>query len=184
MSTDDLLAQARQQEQTPFDFIIVGSGAGGGPLAARLARAGFIVVQRPGENRPLASVLASSVTLGLGTGRGSNPFAALAWAVSPERGGERLTMEQAVVAMTRGAARAEFADGDKGYFSVGAPADRTAGTMPDERRSFSYEPSTTQPQQQMYQTYPSYPAYRTYESPRREIWQLPKTDPRRYGNGL
>lgn len=40
MSTDDLLAQARQQEQTPFDFIIVGSGAGGGPLAARLARAG------------------------------------------------------------------------------------------------------------------------------------------------
>jgi hypothetical protein len=92
-------------------------------LGARLARAGFIVVQRPGESRPLSSVLASSVTLGLGTGRGSNPFAALAWAVAPERGDERLTMEQAVVAMTRGAARAEFADGDKGYFSVGALAD-------------------------------------------------------------
>lgn len=92
-------------------------------LGARLARAGFIVVQRPGEGRPLASVLGSSVTLALGTGRGSSPFTALAWAVSPQRDHERLTMEQAVVAMTRGAARAGFADGDKGHFAVGALAD-------------------------------------------------------------
>ncbi len=94
-------------------------------LGARLARAGVIVVQRRGEPRPLASVLDHSVTLALGTGTGTNPFALLAWAVSPERGDERLTVEQAVVAMTRGSARAEFADGDKGHLSVGSLADLT-----------------------------------------------------------
>src|SRR5882724_4117595 len=31
---------ARDKEQSQFDYIIVGSGAGGGPLAARLAEAG------------------------------------------------------------------------------------------------------------------------------------------------
>jgi predicted amidohydrolase YtcJ len=92
-------------------------------LGARLARAGLIVVQRPAEARPLASVLDSSLTLALGTGRGSNPFALLSWAVAPERGDQRLTMEQAIVALTRGSARAEFADGDKGHLSVGALAD-------------------------------------------------------------
>ncbi len=41
MSTDDLLAKAGEGPgQSPFDYIIVGSGAGGGPLAARLAEAG------------------------------------------------------------------------------------------------------------------------------------------------
>jgi choline dehydrogenase-like flavoprotein len=35
-----LLEQATSQEHTPFDYIIVGSGAGGGPLAARLALGG------------------------------------------------------------------------------------------------------------------------------------------------
>ena len=94
-------------------------------MGARLARAGFIVVQRPGEGRPLASVLASRVALALGTGDGSNPFRALAWAVSPDRGSERLTMEEAVTAMTRGSARAEFADGARGHLSIGALADLT-----------------------------------------------------------
>lgn len=66
---------------------------------------------------------------------------------------------------------------------VQAQSDRTAGAMPqqDERRSFSYEPSTVQPQAPVYQTYPS---YRRYQSPKKELWQLPKTDPRKYGNGL
>src|SRR5690606_2239034 len=36
----ELLAAARSPETTPFDFIVVGSGAGGGPLAARLAEGG------------------------------------------------------------------------------------------------------------------------------------------------
>jgi choline dehydrogenase-like flavoprotein len=36
----EMLDLARSAAQTPFDYIIVGSGAGGGPLAARLAEAG------------------------------------------------------------------------------------------------------------------------------------------------
>jgi choline dehydrogenase-like flavoprotein len=35
-----MLARASDPEKTPFHYVIVGSGAGGGPLAARLARAG------------------------------------------------------------------------------------------------------------------------------------------------
>ena len=40
----DLLELARSRERTPFDYIIVGAGAGGGPLAARLAEAGRTVL--------------------------------------------------------------------------------------------------------------------------------------------
>src|SRR6478735_3551241 len=36
----ELLRDAQDPETSPFDYIIVGSGAGGGPLAARLALAG------------------------------------------------------------------------------------------------------------------------------------------------
>lgn len=36
----ELLAQASDPNSTPFDYVIVGSGAGGGPLASRLALAG------------------------------------------------------------------------------------------------------------------------------------------------
>ena len=39
-STTDPLALAANPDTTPFDYIIVGSGAGGGVLAARLARSG------------------------------------------------------------------------------------------------------------------------------------------------
>lgn len=35
-----LIELARDPEQTPFDYIVIGSGAGGGPLAARLALGG------------------------------------------------------------------------------------------------------------------------------------------------
>src|SRR5262249_19593211 len=35
-----LLEKAKNQAESPFDYIVVGSGAGGGPLAARLALAG------------------------------------------------------------------------------------------------------------------------------------------------
>lgn len=35
-----MLEQAKRRKDSPFDFIIVGSGAGGGPLACRLALAG------------------------------------------------------------------------------------------------------------------------------------------------
>lgn len=39
-TTESLLKGAEQKETSRFDYIIVGSGAGGGPLAARLALAG------------------------------------------------------------------------------------------------------------------------------------------------
>jgi choline dehydrogenase-like flavoprotein len=37
---DELLAKAQNRLTTPFDYIVIGSGAGGGPLAARLAEGG------------------------------------------------------------------------------------------------------------------------------------------------
>ena len=39
-----LINQAVRRKESPFDFIIVGSGAGGGPLACRLALAGKMVL--------------------------------------------------------------------------------------------------------------------------------------------
>jgi len=41
MTRDNMLIeQAEDRKTTPFDYVIVGSGAGGGPLAARLALGG------------------------------------------------------------------------------------------------------------------------------------------------
>ena len=42
---DDLLRRTKQNRIRPgdYDYVIVGSGAGGGPLAANLARSGFTV---------------------------------------------------------------------------------------------------------------------------------------------
>src|SRR5262245_57684359 len=44
MGSDELLQRARDPRTTPFDYIVVGSGAGGGPLAARLAEGGARVL--------------------------------------------------------------------------------------------------------------------------------------------
>ena len=41
---DEMKRLARDKSTTPFDYIIIGSGAGGGPLAARLAQAGRTVL--------------------------------------------------------------------------------------------------------------------------------------------
>jgi choline dehydrogenase-like flavoprotein len=43
-SVSEMLDAAVSPDKTPFDYIIVGSGAGGGPLAARLAKAGRSVL--------------------------------------------------------------------------------------------------------------------------------------------
>src|SRR5437870_10443419 len=40
LSSPDLVEAAQSKGTTPFDYVIVGSGAGGGPLTARLALAG------------------------------------------------------------------------------------------------------------------------------------------------
>ncbi|MGO9930662.1 MAG: GMC oxidoreductase [Steroidobacteraceae bacterium] len=44
MSTQTLLDLAQDPATTPFDYVVVGSGAGGGPLAARLAAQGRTVL--------------------------------------------------------------------------------------------------------------------------------------------
>lgn len=44
MNTDALFDSARRPDTTPFDYIVIGSGAGGGPLAARLAEEGCRVL--------------------------------------------------------------------------------------------------------------------------------------------
>ena len=83
----------------------------------------MVVVQRDDGNRPLASLVRTGVHLALGSGNHRDPFAVIAWATSPERGGEALTMEEAITAFTRGGAYAEFSDREKGHVSVGALAD-------------------------------------------------------------
>ncbi|MCC7125670.1 MAG: amidohydrolase family protein [Acidobacteria bacterium] len=88
-----------------------------------LVERGFVVVQRPRDSAPLASFARAGVTLALGSDTGVDVFSVLAWATSPERGAERLTMDAAVRAFTRAAAVAEFSDRDKGFFAPGARAD-------------------------------------------------------------
>lgn len=52
MNPDDPLSKARDPHTTPFDYVIVGSGAGGGPLAARLASSGRSVLLIEAGNDP------------------------------------------------------------------------------------------------------------------------------------
>lgn len=139
--TEDLLAiepadeqalsiyvQAIEQEGLPEVWArkrprVEQAGMGAVTLAPRLAGSGMVVAQRPGGTVPLASLVKQGVTLALGSGQGTRSFDVLAWATSPERGVEALTMEQAVVAFTRGSAYAEFTEREKGHLTVGALAD-------------------------------------------------------------
>src|ERR1043166_7029806 len=54
----ELLSRAGKQDTTPFDYVIVGSGAGGGPLAARLAKGGkrILVLEAGGDPAKLRSM--------------------------------------------------------------------------------------------------------------------------------
>lgn len=92
-------------------------------LGPRLAAVGMVAVCRPDGNQPLASLVRAGVPLALATGGTVDPFAAVAWAVSPARGAEALTIDQALMAFTRGSAYAESADREKGHLSIGALAD-------------------------------------------------------------
>jgi predicted amidohydrolase YtcJ len=99
------------------------AGPGAVALAARLKASGMVVVQRPDGVRPLKSLVTEGAHLALGSGRGADPAAVLAWATSTEPASEALTMEEALTAFTRGAAYAEFSDHEKGHVTVGALAD-------------------------------------------------------------
>jgi hypothetical protein len=105
-------------------------------LAPRLKANGMVVVQRPDGELPLASLVRAGVHLALGSGRGTHPFSTLAWATTSRS--DQLTMEEAVAAFTRGSARAEHWDKDKGHLSVGALADLIVASV---------DPFTASPEQ-------------------------------------
>jgi hypothetical protein len=99
------------------------AGPGAVTMVARLRAQGMVVVQRPGGDGPLKTLVQGGVPVALGSGGAAAPFAVLAWATSRDRGAEALTMEEAMTAFTRGSAYAEFSDRDKGHVSIGALAD-------------------------------------------------------------
>ena len=102
---------------------VEGAGPGAVALGPRLRAQGMVVVQRRDGNRPLGSLLRGGVHLALGSGSRPDPFAVIAWATSPDRGEEGLTLDEAITAFTRGGAYAELSDRDKGHVTVGALAD-------------------------------------------------------------
>src|SRR5688572_16611228 len=58
-TAEELLRAAGDPATTPFDYIVVGSGAGGGPLAARLAEGGRRVLLLEAGFDPASPDLAS-----------------------------------------------------------------------------------------------------------------------------
>ncbi|QND60809.1 GMC family oxidoreductase [Mesorhizobium huakuii] len=57
MDLQQALEDARKPDSTPFDYIVIGSGAGGGPLAARLALSGrrVLVIEAGLDTAPAGS---------------------------------------------------------------------------------------------------------------------------------
>lgn len=104
-----------------------------GDLIARAIAAGAVVVQNPSHfaARPLypaqppfmllKTLLAAGVSFAFGSDDAPNPFDDIRAAVT--HGAEAISVAQAVDALTRGAAYAEFAENDKGTLAPGKLAD-------------------------------------------------------------
>lgn len=90
---------------------------------ARLPRLGVVAVQEPRPGAPLRSFLDAGVPLALASGPTFRGFDVIRLAAMPALGDEALTVEQAIVAASYGAAVSEFQDADKGRLAVGALAD-------------------------------------------------------------
>lgn len=107
----------------------------------RAAALGVVVVQNPahlllaevmskrlgdcgGTCQPLKSLLQGGVAVALGSDGPLNPFLGMmAATIHPTTPREALTREEAVLAYTRGAAFAEFAESEKGTLAAGMQAD-------------------------------------------------------------
>jgi predicted amidohydrolase YtcJ len=111
-----------------------------GDLIPRARRLGVVVVQNPTHLSlvdlmrerygldtpffPLRSLLEAGIPLAIGSDGPLNPYLNIMFAVlHPVHPAEALTLEEAVEAYTRGAAFAEFEEGEKGTISEGKLAD-------------------------------------------------------------
>jgi hypothetical protein len=98
------------------------AGGLGGADVARAARKGVIVGQPRGDS-PLRTWLAAGLAVAFGTDASGEPWRDVVGHVAPRDTAEAITRERAVVMMTRDAAYAEFADGEKGTLAAGMLAD-------------------------------------------------------------
>jgi hypothetical protein len=98
------------------------AGGLGGADVARAARKGVIVGQPRGDS-PLRTWQAAGVEVAFGTDASGEPWRDVVGHVAPRDTAEAITRERAVVMMTRDAAYAEFAGGEKGTLAAGMLAD-------------------------------------------------------------
>ena len=96
------------------------------------------------SSQPVVSLLAVGIPLALGSDGPLNPFLNIAFACrDPDRPGEALSREQAVIAYTLTSAYAEFAEKEKGSLEPGKLADLAVLSQDIFAVSLEQLPSTT-----------------------------------------